>query len=79
MAKFMSTISRGTRASGIIGSNVGRMAGLGTIRKLTDGTNDHKLTGGMPVTIQIVGGKFGEENTVVVAKAVEEALKSFPG
>jgi amidase len=29
----------------------------------------------MPVCIQIVGGKFGEEKAVAVARAVEEALQ----
>jgi len=42
---------------------------------LTYITDDTKLVKGMPVSIQIVGGKFGEENAVAVAKALEEALK----
>ena len=37
--------------------------------------DDPDLVSGMPVGIQIVGGKFGEEKTVAVAKAVEEALQ----
>ena len=38
-------------------------------------TDDSKLISGMPVSIQIVGGRFGEEKTVAVAKAIEEALR----
>jgi Asp-tRNA(Asn)/Glu-tRNA(Gln) amidotransferase A subunit family amidase len=30
----------------------------------------------MPVSIQVVGGKFGEEKAVAVAKAVQQALES---
>jgi amidase len=37
--------------------------------------DDPNLIQGMPVTVQIVTGKFGEEKAVAVAKAVEEALR----
>jgi amidase len=37
--------------------------------------DDPKLIDGMPVSIQVVGGKFGEEKAVAVAKAVQEALE----
>ena len=37
--------------------------------------DDPALISGMLVGIQIVGGKFGEENAVSVAKAVQEALR----
>lgn len=40
--------------------------------------DDPKLIADMPVDIQIVGGKFGEEKAVAVAKAVEDALKALP-
>ncbi|SMR55306.1 unnamed protein product [Zymoseptoria tritici ST99CH_1E4] len=36
---------------------------------------DPELIAGMPIDVQIVGGKFGEEKAVAVAKALEEALK----
>jgi amidase len=29
----------------------------------------------MPVGIQVVGGRFGEENCVAVAKAIEQAMQ----
>lgn len=37
--------------------------------------DDPALIAGMPVGVQVVGGKFGEEKAVSVAKAVEEAVK----
>jgi amidase len=36
--------------------------------------DDPDLIRGMPINVQIVTGKFGEEKAVAVAKAVEEAL-----
>ena len=41
---------------------------------LTILTDNPDLIRGMPVNVQIVTGKFGEEKAVAVAKAVEEAL-----
>jgi len=29
----------------------------------------------MPVGVQVVGGRFGEERCVAVAKAIEQAMK----
>ena len=43
---------------------------------LTGALDNPPLIEGMPVGIQIVGGKFGEEQAVSVAKALEEALRS---
>lgn len=45
-------------------------------RRLTERIDDPSLVAGMPVGIQIVGGKFGEENAVSVAKALEAALRT---
>lgn len=33
------------------------------------------LVEGMPVGVQIVGGRFGEEKCVAVAKAIEKAMR----
>lgn len=35
---------------------------------------DPQLVDGMPVGVQVVGGRFGEEKCVAVAKAIEELL-----
>lgn len=35
-----------------------------------------ELVSGMPVTVQIVGGRYGEEKCVSVAKALEDALRA---
>lgn len=35
-----------------------------------------ELVAGMPVGVQIVGGRFGEERCVAVARVVEEALRN---
>lgn len=37
-------------------------------------TDDPTLIDGMPVSIQIVGGRYGEEKAVATAKVVEDAL-----
>ena len=42
---------------------------------LTILVDDPDLIRGMPVNVQIVTGKFGEEKAVAVAKAIEEALR----
>jgi amidase len=34
------------------------------------------LVKGLPVGVQIVGGRFGEEKAVAIAKVVEEVLKN---
>lgn len=39
--------------------------------------DDINLVKGMPVGIQVVGGKFGEEKCIAVAKVIEEALVQF--
>ncbi|KAJ5929959.1 hypothetical protein N7466_005452 [Penicillium verhagenii] len=36
---------------------------------------DIDLVDGMPVGVQVVGGRFGEEKCVAVAKAIEQAMK----
>lgn len=38
---------------------------------------DPELVRGMPLTCQIVGGRYGEERCVSVAKAVEDAVRMF--
>ena len=37
--------------------------------------DDIDLVQGMPVGVQVVGGRFGEEKCVAVAKAIEEAMQ----
>lgn len=37
--------------------------------------DDIDLVDGMPVGIQVVGGRFGEEKCVSVAKAIEQAMR----
>lgn len=37
--------------------------------------DDINLVEGMPVGIQVVGGRFGEEKCVAVAKAIEQAMQ----
>ena len=36
--------------------------------------DDIDLVDGMPVGVQVVGGRFGEEKCVAVAKAIEQAM-----
>lgn len=38
-------------------------------------TDDIDLVDGMPVGVQVVGGRFGEEKCVAVAKAIEQAIR----
>jgi amidase len=37
--------------------------------------DDLDLVKGMPVGVQVVGGKFGDEKTIAVAKVIKELLK----
>jgi amidase len=37
--------------------------------------DDIDLVNGMPVGVQVVGGRFGEEKCVSVAKAIEQAMR----
>lgn len=37
--------------------------------------DDIDLVDGMPVGVQVVGGRFGEEKCVAVAKAIEQAMR----
>lgn len=39
------------------------------------GIDDIKLVSGMPVGIQVVGGKWGEERAIAVAEVIEKLLK----
>jgi len=39
---------------------------------------DIELVKGMPVGLQVVGGRFGEEKAVAVAKVIQEVMKSSP-
>lgn len=36
--------------------------------------DDPELVSGMPVGVLVVGGRFGEEKTISVAKAIDKAL-----
>lgn len=38
-------------------------------------TDDVELVKGMPVGLQVVGGRFGEEKALAVAKVIEDLLK----
>lgn len=38
-------------------------------------TDDIDLVDGMPVGVQVVGGRFGEEKCVAVARAIEQAMR----
>lgn len=38
-------------------------------------SDDINLVEGMPVGVQIVGGRFGEEKCVAVAKSIEQAMR----
>jgi amidase len=37
-------------------------------------SDDINLVKGMPVGVQVVGGKFGEENAIAVAKVIEQLM-----
>lgn len=37
--------------------------------------DDIDLVEGMPVGIQVVGGRFGEEKCIAVAKAINQAIQ----
>lgn len=37
-------------------------------------SDDIELVHGMPIGVQIVGGRFGEEKAVAVAKVVDELM-----
>ncbi len=67
--------SRGMRVIDSIGSNVSVQRDESSEDNANSRADDPALISGMPVGVQIVGGKFGEENAVSVAKAVEEALR----
>lgn len=45
------------------------------VEVLTVATDDVDLVNGMPVGVQVVGGRFGDEKCVAVAKAIEQAMK----
>ncbi|KAJ5999932.1 hypothetical protein N7481_000341 [Penicillium waksmanii] len=42
------------------------------------GLDDIDLVDGMPICVQIVGGRFGEEKAVAVGKAVDELMNKTP-
>lgn len=42
------------------------------------GADDIELVHGMPIGLQIVGGRFGEEKAVAVAKVVDELMNPTP-
>lgn len=44
-------------------------------RRADNATDDVDLVDGMPVGVQVVGGRFGEERCVGVAKAIEQAMR----
>jgi Asp-tRNA(Asn)/Glu-tRNA(Gln) amidotransferase A subunit family amidase len=39
--------------------------------------DDIDLVEGMPVGIQVVGGRFGEEKCIAVAKAINRSMEKF--
>lgn len=43
-------------------------------KELTQEADDVNLVNGLPVPIQIVGGKFGEENSIGVAKVIDALM-----
>ena len=45
---------------------------------LTFLTDDIELVHGMPIGLQIVGGRFGEEKAMAVAKVVDELMNPTP-
>lgn len=61
--------------TGLISSNVSPSTLTSLHRILIGLTDDIDLVEGMPVGIQVVGGRFGEENCVAVAKAIEQAMQ----
>ena len=42
---------------------------------LISSLDDINLVEGMPVGIQVVGGRFGEEKCIAAAKAIEQAMQ----
>jgi amidase len=40
--------------------------------------DDVDLVHGMPICVQIVGGRFGEEKAVAVGKVVDEVMNPTP-
>lgn len=67
-------MSRATRVISLIKSSV---SGFREFSKLSTNMaiDDIDLVDGMPVGLQIVGGRFGEEKCVSVAKAIEQAMR----
>lgn len=58
----------------LISSNVG-LSPLCSVHDTNLFLDDINLVEGMPVGIQVVGGRFGEEKCVAVAKAIEQAMQ----
>jgi Asp-tRNA(Asn)/Glu-tRNA(Gln) amidotransferase A subunit family amidase len=59
-----------------IKSNVRLLSSRSSIvEMLTIATDDVDLVDGMPVGVQVVGGRFGEEKCVAVAKAIKQAMR----
>lgn len=73
--KSGSPMFRGMIVIGLISSSVSTPI----IGVSSDNTNscldDINLVEGMPVGIQVVGGRFGEEKCVAAAKAIEQAMQ----
>jgi hypothetical protein len=66
---------RGMIVIGLISCSVST-SNLGDLLGDTDSClDDINLVEGMPVGIQVVGGRFGEEKCVAVAKAIEQAIQ----
>lgn len=66
---------RGMIVISLISSSVST-SNIGTILNNADPClDDIDLVEGMPVGIQVVGGRFGEEKCVAVAKAIEQAMQ----
>lgn len=66
---------RGMIVISLISSSVST-SNIGTLLDNADPClDDINLVEGMPVGIQVVGGRFGEEKCVAVAKAIEQAMQ----
>lgn len=63
------------RVIGLIKSSVSLHEGVYEARYTNIALDDIDLVDGMPVGIQVIGGRFGEEKCVSVAKAIEQAMR----
>lgn len=68
---------RGIRLTSLIIGSVSFLSdhGISEANVLAWCLDDIELVKGMPICLQIVGGRFGEEKAVAVAKAIDEVVK----